>query len=59
MAEPQRINPSPLDNADPVWARIRSEAEAVVRQEPQLASFIHSSKKETRKYLLFSIHTIK
>jgi len=43
MAQPQRINANPLDNADPLWARIRSEAEAVVRQEPQLASFIHAS----------------
>ncbi len=25
---------------DPVWARLRGEAEAVVRQEPQLASFM-------------------
>ncbi len=41
MAEPQRI--LPLDTVDPVWSRIRSEAEAVVRQEPQLASFIHAS----------------
>jgi serine O-acetyltransferase len=32
-----------LDKVDPVWARIRSEAEAVVRQEPELASFIYAS----------------
>src|SRR5580692_4857825 len=43
MAQPQRIEPTPLGNADPIWARIRSEAEAIVRQEPQLASFIHAS----------------
>ena len=41
MAQPQRIKP--VESADPVWARIRSEAEAVVRQEPQLASFIYAS----------------
>jgi len=41
MAQLQRI--TPLEHADPVWARVRSEAEAVVRQEPQLASFIHES----------------
>jgi serine O-acetyltransferase len=41
MAQPQRIKP--VESADPIWARIRSEAEAVVRQEPQLASFIHAS----------------
>ncbi len=32
-----------LDKVDPVWARIRDEAEDVVRREPQLASFIYSS----------------
>ena len=41
MAQPQRI--MPIGSADPIWARIRSEAEAVVRQEPQLASFIYTS----------------
>jgi serine O-acetyltransferase len=40
MAQPQQINPA---HADPLWARIRSEAETVIRQEPQLASFIYSS----------------
>jgi serine O-acetyltransferase len=32
-----------LDKVDPVWARIRDEAEDAVRREPQLASFIYSS----------------
>jgi len=32
-----------IDKVDPVWTRIRSEAEQVVRQEPELASFIYSS----------------
>ena len=41
MAQPQRI--TPVESVDPIWARIRSEAEAVVRQEPQLASFIYAS----------------
>src|SRR5215469_2155654 len=41
MAHPQRINPA--EKIDPLWARIRTEAEAVVRQEPQLASFIYAS----------------
>jgi serine O-acetyltransferase len=41
MAQPQRVKP--VESADPIWARIRSEAEAVVRQEPQLASFIYAS----------------
>jgi serine O-acetyltransferase len=32
-----------LDKVDPAWARIRREAEVVVRQEPELSSFIYSS----------------
>jgi serine O-acetyltransferase len=40
------LSPAPFlkDDApatlDPVWSRLRAEAEAVIRQEPQLASFI-------------------
>ncbi|HEY1746752.1 MAG TPA: serine O-acetyltransferase [Xanthobacteraceae bacterium] len=32
-----------LDKVDPVWARIRREAEEIVRKEPELASFIYST----------------
>jgi serine O-acetyltransferase len=32
-----------LDKVDPVWARIRREAEDVARREPELASFIYES----------------
>ena len=32
-----------LDTVDPVWARIRREAEDVVRREPELATFIYST----------------
>jgi serine O-acetyltransferase len=32
-----------LDTLDPVWDRIRREAEEVVRSEPELATFIYSS----------------
>ncbi|HTP93341.1 MAG TPA: serine O-acetyltransferase [Xanthobacteraceae bacterium] len=32
-----------LDTVDPVWARVRREAEDVVRREPELASFIYST----------------
>ncbi len=32
-----------LDKVDPVWARIRREAEDVVRLEPELAIFIYST----------------
>jgi serine O-acetyltransferase len=31
-----------LDTVDPVWTRIRQEAEDIVRREPELASFIYT-----------------
>src|SRR5438874_11804733 len=39
----QQLKPHRLDNVDPVWRRIRDEAEEVARREPELASFIYSS----------------
>jgi serine O-acetyltransferase len=42
MAQPQR-KVSALDNAEPIWTRIRREAEAIVRQEPQLAAFVQAA----------------
>jgi serine O-acetyltransferase len=41
MAQHQ-VKPA-LDTVDPVWARVRREAEEVVRREPELASFIYST----------------
>jgi serine O-acetyltransferase len=32
-----------LDTVDPVWTRIRREAEEIVRREPELATFIYST----------------
>lgn len=32
-----------LDTVDPVWTRIRTEAEDIVRREPELASFIYEN----------------
>jgi len=32
-----------LDKVDPVWGRVRKEAEEVVRREPELATFIYST----------------
>lgn len=32
-----------LDKLDPVWARVRREAEDVVRREPEVATFIYST----------------
>jgi serine O-acetyltransferase len=43
MAQPQRIDAVPQTHADPVWGRIRSEAEAVVRQDPSIAGFVTSA----------------
>jgi serine O-acetyltransferase len=43
MSQQQTKAANVLDKVDPVWARIRREAEVVVRQEPELSSFIYSS----------------
>jgi serine O-acetyltransferase len=43
MAQQQVKATSTLGKVDPVWARIRSEAEEVVRREPELATFIYST----------------
>jgi serine O-acetyltransferase len=43
MAQQQTRARSSLDKLDPVWARIRREAEDVARKEPELATFIYSS----------------
>jgi len=32
-----------LDKVDPVWARVRREADEVVRREPEVATFIYST----------------
>ena len=40
-----QVNPhgSNLATLDPIWDRVRSEAEDIVRREPELASFIYST----------------
>src|SRR5499433_4457063 len=43
MAREQAKAASALDKVDPVWARIRGEAEEVVRREAELATFIYST----------------
>src|SRR3954463_10252483 len=43
MAQIQSTAASALGRVDPVWARIRIEAEEVVRREPELATFIYST----------------
>src|SRR4051794_39133940 len=32
-----------LDTVDPIWSRIRHEAEDIVRREPEIASFIYAA----------------
>ena len=32
-----------LDTVDPIWARVRHEAEDVTRREPELATFIYEN----------------
>jgi len=41
MAQQQGVKP--LQKLDPVWSRVRSEAEDIVRREPEIATFIYSS----------------
>ena len=40
-----QINPqgAKLASLDPIWDRVRTEAEDIVRREPELASFIYST----------------
>ena len=42
MAQQQLKSVRQLDKVDPVWSRIREEAEEVARREPELSSFIYS-----------------
>ena len=37
----QQLKPTVVEKVDPVWARMRREAEEVVRREPELATFIY------------------
>src|SRR5271163_4833482 len=41
----QQVNPqgSRLTAFDPIWDRVRGEAEDIVRREPELAAFIYST----------------
>jgi serine O-acetyltransferase len=43
MAKQQAKPANALDKVDPVWARIRQEAEEIVRREPELATFIYET----------------
>jgi serine O-acetyltransferase len=43
MVQAQADKQSTLSKVDPVWSRVREEAEEIVRHEPELATFIYSS----------------
>ncbi len=43
MAQFQTKASKVLDKVDPVWARVRTEAEDVARREPELATFIYEN----------------
>src|ERR1043165_8338992 len=43
MAQQHTRSTSALQKVDPVWAKIRAEAEDVVRREPEIGTFIYSS----------------
>ncbi len=43
MAQYQTRPAKTLDKVDPVWARIRHEAEEIARREPELATFIYEN----------------
>src|SRR5262245_10630449 len=38
----QQTKPA-IDKLDPVWSRVRREAEEIAQREPEIASFIYSS----------------
>src|SRR6185295_15092840 len=43
MAQHQSRSQASIRQVDPVWAKIRSEAEDIVRREPEIGTFIYSS----------------
>ena len=43
MAQHQTRPAKALDKVDPVWTRIRQEAEDILRREPELASFLYEN----------------
>jgi serine O-acetyltransferase len=43
MAQQHSRSASAIQTVDPVWTRIRDEAESIVKREPEIATFIYSS----------------
>ena len=58
MAQQQLKSVRQLDKVDPVWSRIRDEAEEVARREPELSSFIYSSILHHDRFETAVIHRI-
>jgi len=58
MAQQQLKSVRQLDKVDPVWSRIRAEAEEVARREPELSSFIYSSILHHDRFETAVIHRI-
>jgi serine O-acetyltransferase len=58
MAQQQLKSIRQLDKVDPVWSRIRAEAEEVARREPELSSFIYSSILHHDRFETAVIHRI-
>ena len=58
MLETQQVKAGPRNSEEPLWARILSEAEAIVRQEPQLATLIDRAVFSHRDLAAAVIHQI-
>jgi serine O-acetyltransferase len=43
MAQYQARPTDPIEKVDPVWARIRTEADEILRREPELSTFLYST----------------
>ncbi|MGO9359573.1 MAG: serine O-acetyltransferase [Xanthobacteraceae bacterium] len=58
MAKPNPDVHSVLQTVDPIWTRVRTEAEEIVRREPELATFIYSSVLHHERLELAVVHRI-
>jgi serine O-acetyltransferase len=58
MAKPSPDGHSVLQTVDPIWTRIRTEAEEIVRREPELATFIYSTVLHHERLELAVVHRI-
>ena len=58
MAKPNPDGHSVLQTVDPIWTRVRTEAEEIVRREPELATFIYSTVLHHERLELAVVHRI-